>query len=85
MSFNEYLKESIEEGMMSDLDVELRQEIKKLIPKYTLEDGLNVPGLALRIFDQYKSHGYDLDKLMDINTMFELINDVVEEEEGGEY
>jgi len=80
MSFNEYLRES----MMGDLHVEIEEAIKNLIPEYTLQDGLNVPGLALRIFDDYKSNGYDLDKLMNITDMFELINDVYKEVQSGE-
>lgn len=84
MSFNDYLIENIQEGAMSDMHVELQEEIAKLIPEF-IEDGeLNTPGLAFQLMDQYKVAGQDLEKLIDMEGLVDLIGLVYEQMQKGE-
>jgi len=64
MSFLKYLRE----GVMSDLHVEIQDNMEQLVPEYIEDDGsFNASGLAFQIIDMYDNlSNNDEDWLMDL-------------------
>ena len=85
MSFNEYLIESINEGSMSDLHVEIQEKIAELIPEYLENGELNTKAIAQRIYDEWMAKGVDLSQVIMLDDLAEIAGMVNDEIQKGEY
>ena len=85
MLFGRYLVDSIKEGSMSDMHVDIQNAIEELIQELDAEGKpIVVEEVAEQIFKQYEAQGIDLSKFIPLAELAELADDIYQEMQAGE-
>ena len=82
MSFNEYLKESINESGMGRLYLKIQDAMRKILPRFIENGTVDLARLKQEISD---SIGVDISQAFDDEGLKDMVAEIMEELQKGEY